>query len=107
MLPFNSSEVLFCLDELPKAKREGEGPEERTPATRRAREIRQMARERRTKVTMLERFKSALGKGGCWWGWCDGELGDAAESWREREDGIRAQEPFLREAGGGRGAGGR
>ena len=57
---------------------------------------------------MLERFKSALGKGGCWWGGCEeGELGDAAESWREREDGIRAQEPFLREAGGGRGAGGR
>ena len=105
MPPFSSSKVLFCLDELLKAKREGEGPEERTPATRRASERRQMARERRTKVTMLERFKSALGKGG-WWDGCVGESGDA-ESGREREEGIRAQEPFLREAGGGRGAGGR
>ena len=45
MLPFNSSEVLFCLlePELVNKKREGEGPEERTPATRRARERRQMA----------------------------------------------------------------
>ena len=106
MLPFSSSKVLFCLDELVKTKREGEGPEERTPATRRARERRQMARERRTKVTMLERFKSALGKGVWWVGGGEGEFGEA-ESGREREDGIRAQEPFLREAGGGRGAGGR
>ena len=107
MLPFNSSEVLFCLDELVKTKREGEGPEERTPATRRAREIRKMARERRTKVTMLERFKSALGKGACWVDVCEeGECGEA-ESGREREEGIRAQEPFRRGRGGGRAAGGR
>ena len=65
MPPFNSSQLLFCRPELLKAKREGEGPDDRTPATRRARERRQMARESRTKVTMLERFKSALGKGGC------------------------------------------
>ena len=106
MLPFTLSKVLFCLDELVKAKREGEGPEERTPATRRASDTRQMARERRTKVTMLERFKSALRKG-VWWVTGEEGLFGEAESWKEREEGLRAQEPFRRDPGERRGTGGR
>ena len=64
---------LFCsVLKLLKVKREGERPEESTPATRRARQTMKMARESRMKVTMLDRFRSALGKGGWWEGSCCG-----------------------------------